>query len=200
MRLIKYKPDADFESLGKLDKIISRGTGKYKNVFIDEAHRFRKETNITYEKLARICRGKRIVLVTATPFNNTPLDILSQIKLFQSGKKSAIPNVPNLERFFGQLEKKIKNLNKRDEEYMQATKENAKKIRESVLKYLMVRRTRTEIEKYFTDDLRNQNVKFPEAQDPEPVYYQFNKTENEVFHKGSADFSFFLLLKLFMSI
>ena len=174
---------ADFESLGKLDKIIFRGTEKYKNVFIDEAHRFRKETNITYEKLARICRGKRVVLVTATPFNNTPRDILSQIKLFQSGKKSAIPNVSNLDRFFGQLEKRIKNLNKRDKEYIQVTKENAKKIRESVLKYLMVRRTRTEVEKYFTDDLRNQNVKFPEVKDPAPVYYQFNKTENEAFRK-----------------
>ena len=178
-----FKIPAVFESLGQLDNIISRGTDKYKNVFIDEAHRFRKETNITYEKLAQICRGKRVILVTATPFNNTPLDILSQIKLFQSGKKSAIPNVSNLDRFFGELEKKIKNLNKKDTEYIKVMKENADKIRESVLKYLMVRRTRTEIEKYFADDLKSQNVKFPEVKDPEPVYYQFNKTENEVFHK-----------------
>ena len=180
-----FQVPADFESRGKLDKVISRGTDKYKNVFIDEAHRFRRETNITYEKLARICRGKRVVLVTATPFNNTPLDILSQIKLFQSGKKSTIPNVPNLERFFRDLEKKIKNLNKRENyaEYIKATKGNANKIRESVLKYLMVRRTRTEIEKYFAEDLTRQNVQFPEVKDPEPVYYQFNKLENEVFHK-----------------
>jgi len=180
-----FRVPADFESLGKLDKIISRGMDKYKNVFIDEAHRFRRETNITYEKLAQICRRKRVVLVTATPLNNTPSDILSQIKLFQPAKKSAIPNVSNLDLFFGQLQKRIKNLNKKEhyEEYIQITKENAKKIRESVLKYLMVRRTRTEIETYFSDDLKNQKVKFPEVKDPEPLFYQFNKTENEIFQR-----------------
>ena len=176
---------AGFESLGKLDQALERGIGKYKNVFIDEAHRFRREDNITYEKLARICYGKRIILVTATPFNNTPLDILSQIKLFQLEKKSSIPNVPNLKWFFDRLEKKIKKINKKENhaEYIKAVKKNSRKIRESVLKYLMVRRTRTEIENYFADDLRNQNVKFPEVKDPQPVYYQFNKTEDEAFRK-----------------
>jgi len=72
-----FRVPADFESLGKLDDLAERGTDKYKNVFIDEAHRFRTETNITYEKLAQICRGKRVILVTATPLNNSPQDILS---------------------------------------------------------------------------------------------------------------------------
>ena len=35
--------------------------------------------------------------------NNTPQDILSQIKLFQPGKNSTIPNVRNLEAFFAGL-------------------------------------------------------------------------------------------------
>ncbi len=180
-----FKVAADFESLGKLDRLISQGTEKYKNIFIDEAHRFRTESNTTYEKLARICRGKRVILVTATPLNNTPWDILSQIKLFQNAKKSTIPNVSNLEGFFKDLERKIKKLDKQDDYslYMKTIKENAKKIRESVLKYLMVRRTRTEIEKYFSDDLESQNLKFPEVMDPEPLFYQFSEKENEVFHR-----------------
>ena len=180
-----FKVSAEFESLGKLDQVISRGTKKYKNVFIDEAHRFRTESNITYEKLAQICRGKRVILVTATPLNNSPKDILSQIKLFQPAKNSTIPNVSNLEGFFKNLEKKIKKLDKREnyEQYMQAVKENAKQIRESVLKYLMVRRTRTEIEKYFADDLKKEKLKFPEVKDPASLFYEFNKTENEVFNK-----------------
>ena len=180
-----FKVSAEFESLGKLDQVISRGTDKYKNIFIDEAHRFRTETNITYEKLAQICRGKRVILVTATPLNNHPKDILSQIKLFQPAKNSTIPNVKNLELFFKNLEKKTKELDKKEnyEQYMQVSKQNAKKIRESVLKYLMVRRTRTEIEKYFSEDLKNQNLKFPEVKDPEALLYQFNEKENEVFNK-----------------
>ena len=180
-----FRIHADFESLGKLDQVISQGTKKYKNIFIDEAHRFRTETNITYEKLAQICRGKRVILVTATPLNNSPKDILSQIKLFQPAKNSTIPNVRNLELFFKNLEKKTKELDKKEnyEEYMQVIKQNAKQIRNSVLKYLMVRRTRTDIEKYFKEDLKNQKIKFPEVKDPEPLLYQFNEKENEVFNK-----------------
>lgn len=180
-----FRVPADFESLGKLDHLLRRGTEKYKNVFVDEAHRFRTESNITYEKLAQICRGKRVILVTATPLNNTPKDVLSQIKLFQNAKKSTIPNVPNLESFFGRLEQKIKKLDRQidRERYVQVAKENAREIRESVLKYLMVRRTRKEIENYFVDDLKHQRLKFPEVEDPEPVFYQLNREESEIFTK-----------------
>ncbi|HUT64199.1 MAG TPA: phospholipase D-like domain-containing protein, partial [Anaerolineae bacterium] len=83
-----FRVSADFESLGKLDDLLDRGTEKYTNIIIDEAHRFRTETTITYEKLAEICRGKRVILVTATPYNNAPKDILSMLNLFQKAKKS----------------------------------------------------------------------------------------------------------------
>jgi len=180
-----FRVPADFESLGKLDQLARRGTEKYKNIFIDEAHRFRTESNVTYEKLAQICRGKRVVLVTATPLNNTPKDILSQIKLFQNAKKSTIPNIPNLESFFSRLAQKIKHLDRKKDhsKYMQTAKENAREIRESILKYLMVRRTRREIERYFADDLKNQKLKFPEVENPEPVYYQLNEEESKTFNR-----------------
>jgi len=180
-----FRVPADFESLGKLDKLVERGVEKYKNIFIDEAHRFRTETNVTYETLAQICRGKRIVLVTATPFNNSPKDILSQIKLFQKAKKSTIPNMPNLETFFSKLDKKIKNLDRQKDrtEYIKIARANAKEIREKVLKYLMVRRTRLEIENYFKEDLKNQNLKFPEVKPPEPVLYELNDEEDEIFNR-----------------
>ncbi len=153
---------ADFESVGKLDQILNRGTEKFKNIIIDEAYRFRTETNITYEKLAQICRGKRVILVTATPYNNSPKDILSQIKLFQKARKSTIPNLPNLEGFFTKLEKKLEGPDKKRDylDYIETVKDNSKQIREKVLKYLMVRRTRADIEKYFSKDLGEQNLKF----------------------------------------
>jgi superfamily II DNA/RNA helicase/HKD family nuclease len=180
-----FRAPADFESLGKLDHLVQRGVAKYKNIFIDEAHRFRTETTISYEQLAQICRGKRVILVTATPFNNAPRDILSQIKLFQKARKSTIPNVPNLESFFSKLEAKIKRLDRQkdSEKYIRTAKENAKQIREQVLKYLMVRRTRTEIENFFSDDLKKQNLKFPEIVDPEPVLYQLNDEEDRIFNE-----------------
>jgi len=178
-------PHTDFESVGKLDALLERDISKYMNVFIDESHRFRTETNQTYEMLAQICRGKRVVLVSATPLNNTPRDILSQIKLFQNGKNSTIPNVRNLEAFFSKLEKNLHGLDRqRDrEEYFKHVKANAKATREKILKYLMIRRTRSEIVKYYGDDLNRQDLKFPDVADPKPLYYKFNKTENEIFNE-----------------
>ncbi|MBI4648742.1 MAG: hypothetical protein HY738_19685 [Bacteroidia bacterium] len=125
-----FRIPADFESIGKLDDIIERGTEKYTNIIIDEAHRFRTETNITYEKLAQICRGKRVILVTATPYNNSPKDILSQIKLFQNARKSTIPNLPNLERFFNSLNEKLKKIKRQEdyEKYIEIVKENASRM------------------------------------------------------------------------
>ena len=180
-----FRIPADFESLGKLDSLLKKGTDKYRNIIIDEAHRFRTETTITYEKLAEICRGKRVVLVTATPYNNTPKDILSLLKLFQKARKSTIPNLSDLESFFNTLDKKLEGLDRKEdyEEYINTVKANAREIRDKVLKYLMVRRTRTEIEKYFSKDIQEQGLKFPEVKKPEPLFYELNDEEDEIFDK-----------------
>jgi superfamily II DNA/RNA helicase len=194
--LSEFRVPADCESLGKLDAILERGVAKYANVFIDESHRFRTETNTTYEKLAKICRGKRVILVSATPLNNSPADILSQIKLFQNAKNSTIPNVRNLEHFFNGLQKTLNGLDrKKDREaYFAAVTANAKKIRENVLKYLMIRRTRTEIVKYYGADLAAQGLHFPDVAAPEPLFYQLDERESQLFSHTSErilrDFSF----------
>jgi len=171
-------------SIGILDKIIQKKEHEsYDNILIDESHRFRTEDTDTYTKLAQICRGKKVILVTATPYNNSPKDLLSQIKLFQRTKQSTIPNLPNLEAFFSKLDRNLKGLDRKNnkQEYIDITKENSRLIREKVLKYLMVRRTRKEIEIYYKDDLKKQGMKFPEIANPEPFFYEFNKIENEVF-------------------
>jgi HKD family nuclease len=180
-----FRVPADFESIGKLDHLLARGTDKYTNIIIDEVHRFRTETTISYEKLAEICRGKRVVLVTATPYNNTPKDILSLLKLFQKAKKSTIPNLPDLESFFNGLDKKLKNLDRKKDysKYIKTVKENAREIRNKVLRYLMVRRTRTEIEKYFSKDIKEQGLKFPEVKKPKPLFYELNDKEDDIFNK-----------------
>jgi len=180
-----FNVKAEYESVGQLDKLIENGVEKYKNIIVDEAHRFRTESTATYEKLAEICRGKKVILVTATPYNNSPKDILSQIKLFQKARKSTIPNLPDLEQFFGSLERKLRNIDRRKDhtDYIRVVKENAKEIREKVLKYLMVRRTRTEITKYFADDLVSQRLRFPDVEKPEAVFYELNDEEGVVFTK-----------------
>lgn len=180
-----FRVSAEFESIGKLASIIERGTDKYDNIFIDEAHKFRNETNISYEMLSQICAGKKVILVTATPLNNKPSDILSQIKLFQKSKNSTIPGIKDLDRFFSVLQKKLKTLDRKSdyEEYMSEVKNISHKIRDRVLKYIMVRRTRDEIKKYFQKDLNVQGLNFPDVVAPKPVLYQLDEELNTVFEK-----------------
>ncbi|MBC8186159.1 helicase [candidate division KSB1 bacterium] len=178
-----FKIAAEFESVGKLEKIIERGTERFDNVFIDEAHKFRNEANISYELLARICAGKKVILVTATPLNNTPIDILSQIKLFQKGKNSTIPGIKDLDYFFSNLQKRLKKLDRQKDydEFMAVIKENSHQIRERILKHIMVRRTRSEVVNYFSTDLKVQGLKFPDVASPVPVFYELDNHLDQIF-------------------
>ena len=61
-----FNAPGEFLSIGKLDDMLNGGSDKFQNIFIDEAHRMRNSDTRTYEKLAEICRGKRVILVSAT--------------------------------------------------------------------------------------------------------------------------------------
>ena len=92
--------DWEVESIGNLDS--EDFVQKIKNlrnievVIVDEAHRFRNEDTRSYEALKNICRNRIVILLTATPFNNRPSDILSLLKLFIIPKKSNISCTDNL--------------------------------------------------------------------------------------------------------
>jgi len=169
------------ESMGKLDHIIAAGHDRFDYVFVDEAHRFRNEGTQGYEKLHQICWGKKVILVSATPLNNTISDIYAQLKLFQAPKKSTIPGVPNLDRFFSRLQGQVDREEKGSPEYFSTVKDVAKEVRDKVLKYIMVRRTRNEIVNFFSDDVSKQGLFFPQLADPQRIIYEFDETTDTVF-------------------
>lgn len=73
----------DIESLGMVETLAENQQSKnYDVVIVDEAHRFRNEDTTSYEALLDICRAKKVILLTATPFNNSPTDVFSLLKLF----------------------------------------------------------------------------------------------------------------------
>ncbi len=171
------------ESLGKLEHLLAEGIDKYEYVFIDEAHRFRNEITLGYEMLHQICFGKKVILVSATPLNNRFDDILSQLKLFQLPKKSTIPGISNLEKFFSALRTHIEEYDKDQPEYLDTVREASKEIRDKLLKYIMVRRTRTEIKNYFSDDMKQQGLSFPDVADPSRIVYTFDKQIEAIFNE-----------------
>jgi len=179
-----FRVAAKVESLGKLDHILKFGSDRFDYVVVDEAHRFRNENTQAYADLLDICRGKKIILLTATPINNTIDDVFSQLKLFQAPKNSTIPGIPDLEEYFKGLRARFKDLDKSDPEYRLVLKEVSTEIRERILKHVMVRRTRTDVVTYFQKDTEGQGLVFPEIQDPQRIAYQFEAGTEQVFNES----------------
>jgi len=173
----------EVESLGKLDALLQRDLKKFRYVLIDEAHRFRNEGTQAYDNLFQICAGKKVILVSATPLNNRISDIFNQLKLFQPARKSTIPGIANLEQFFKALQKRLDQYSKHDPDYWITLKEVSQEIRTKVLRYVMVRRTRTEILNYYADDLRQQGLMFPRVAEPQKIIYQFDDKTEWVFNQ-----------------
>ncbi len=163
----------EVESLGKLDNILKKGLERYDHIVVDEAHRFRNEKTQSYANLLDICRGKKVILVTATPLNNTVDDIFAQLKLFQAPKNSTIPGIPNLEKYFAGFRTKLSKLDKADPEYKKLVKEVSDDIRNSILRYVMVRRTRTDVMTYFKQDMQTQGLTFPGLDNPHKIVYKY---------------------------
>lgn len=171
----------DVESLGKLDRIISKGIDKYGCVFVDEAHRFRNSDTESFTLLHQICRGKKVVLVSATPINNYTSDIENQIYLFQSKQSGTINGIKNIEGFFRGLNSKLNAKIKGTLDYRTQLRENSEIIRDKLLREIMIRRTRSEVRQYYADDMEKQGLTFPSAGSPERIIYEFDDMTDAYF-------------------
>ncbi|SMO32425.1 SNF2 family N-terminal domain-containing protein [Balnearium lithotrophicum] len=175
--LREFRVPAKVISSGRLSRLSPKEFEDYPVVIVDEAHRFRNEDTQSYKNLHSICQGKEVILLTATPYNNRPSDIKSQLLLFQERYSSNIPGVTNLEDFFSQLERRIKEVDRKKDpkRFKEVLKECGKEIRSKILTYVMVRRTRKEVEKYFKEDLKTQKVSFPRINPPKRIYYLLDR-------------------------
>ena len=185
----------DIKSIGSLHKIAEEiekaeefNEKTYDYIFIDEAHRFRNGNNQQYEYLKRICLNKKVILISATPLNNTFFDFFYLISLFQNPVDSDIPGIPNLEAFFANRRQFIKQIEKecgtKDSPiYINAVKSVSKEVRDKILNYLMIRRTRTDIKNHFEKDIKRQGLFFPEVQAPQEIIYEFDEHTNSIFEK-----------------
>jgi superfamily II DNA or RNA helicase len=149
-------------------------------IIVDEAHKFRNENTDDYINLHKLCQGNKVMLLTATPFNNRPQDIFAMIKLFQIPLKSTIRTVDNLSYQFQQMIKEYKAINKErkkkdadDHKLKRRIKNLAKQIRH-ILEPVLIRRSRIDLDKIteYKNDLKKQGFKYVFAEPPiEKEYY-----------------------------
>lgn len=170
-------------SLGKLSNLIVEGKTHYDYVFVDEAHRFRNDDANMYTDLHTICRDKKVVLISATPINNWTKDIENLIYLFQDKHAGTINGVKNIERFFAELDAKLKRYPKNTPSYWQQLRENSEVIRDRLVRHVMIRRTRSEISKYYAVDLQKQNLTFPTLEKPQRIVYTLDAYTDTAFNE-----------------
>ena len=183
--LLEFDTAAKVVSLGKLDSILDSHI-HYEYVFVDEAHRFRNADTAGFSKLHEICYGRKVILISATPINNYTSDIENQIYLFQPKHNSNIVGTKNLARFFANLNKRLKGLEKGSPDYIAQSRANSEMIRDRLIRHVMIRRTRREIEEYYHEDLQKQGLVFPKLGAPEQIIYAFDDTTDKVFGETIA--------------
>lgn len=179
---LEFNVSATVESIGKLDQILETNYHQYKYVFVDEAHRFRNQNTESYQKLHQICFQKKVILITATPQNNKIEDLANLIYLFQAKNNSnIIPDTKNIEKYFNHL-RKMKNEyeNQGDAEGLLNI---SKEIQDKVLRNIMIRRTRGEIQTYYRDDLETQGLTFPKVSVPIKLTYLLDSELDTVFNQ-----------------
>ena len=70
-------------------------------IIVDEAHKYRNSLTLDYAHLHQTCQGNKVMLLSATPYNNKPSDVFNLMKLFQIPTKSTIQTTENLmDEFF----------------------------------------------------------------------------------------------------
>lgn len=186
-----------FVSNGSLNKVLNEENYDYWNadeydlILVDEAHKFRTHTNSAFTELQEICKmpriapgnipglKKKVMLISATPMNNSPADLYNEILLFQDPRCCTIDGVPNLTSFFSPLIVEFKKLKNNPDYDLQKFKELAEKVRDRVIKPITVRRTRSDIEAIprYNKDIQG----FPKVAAPEVKEYQMNDRIANIF-------------------
>ena len=194
-----------FVNNGSLDKVLGGKENyplphEYDVVIVDEAHNFRNDGTLGYQDLEVICkttrshRGrvegdrKKVMLLSATPLNNTPSDIRNLLLLFQDDDDSTIEGLTDIKGTFSEWISDYKHIMKeRDtlprEQFLRQINHIYDQIRHRILEPVMVRRTRNNIlnEPRYRKDLDGQNIVFPKIAPLRDYRYNMSRELADLF-------------------
>lgn len=160
-RNIVLVPHTDLGIEGKIkDEDIPKYRASYGTIVVDEAHHFRVPRRNRSQKLRKLSKGKELYLLTATPINNSILDLywLMQYFVQDDQKKFADLGVANLRAWF----------KKREEELADGGGEDAI-IRDELLRNVLVQRSRRFVKAL--ERAEDTKTKFPKRQPPQVIEY-----------------------------
>lgn len=155
-------------------------------LILDEAHRYRNELTDDYTLLHSLTRSNadnKVVVLTATPFNNDPKDVFALVKLFQTPGQSTIRSVDNLSLRFRELIDRYRKLRSgirgdklSPEEISDEAKEIAQELRR-LIEPVIVRRSRLDLQTIsrYRNNLVKQGIAFAKVEGPELLEYELGE-------------------------
>lgn len=155
-------------------------------LIIDEAHRYRNELTDDYTLLHSLTRsheGNKVVILTATPFNNDPKDVFALVKLFQTPGQSTIRSVDNLSLRFRELIDRYKKLRSgmrsdklTPDEITEEAGEIAIELRR-LIEPVIIRRSRLDLQTItrYKNNLIKQGVAFAQVEGPDLLEYELGE-------------------------
>lgn len=183
-------------------------------IVIDEAHRFRNQDSKHYELLSRICRNRQVLLLTATPFNNSPGDIFALLKLFTVPGKSSLTLSDDLDQRFAEyrgifrrLSYIKKNHNSKDPKksdkaasyysaLFDAPSLDLKKVEErtrrlsreirAVIEPVTIRRNRIDLRR--DPNYKDEIAALSTIAEPEELFYELNSAQATFYNKVINDY------------
>lgn len=182
-------PGTKIFSSGKIDEAYRWCTDQVTGpvlLIIDEAHRYRNELTDDYTLLHSLTRSNannKVIILTATPFNNDPKDVFALVKLFQTPGQSTIHSVDNLSLRFRELIDRYRKLrismrgNKlKPEEVSEEAQEIAQELRR-LIEPVIVRRSRLDLQAItrYRNNLVKQGIAFAKVEPPELLEYELGE-------------------------
>lgn len=155
-------------------------------ILIDEAHKYRNADTIDYWRLHQLCQWKKIILLSATPFNNEPNDIFNLIKLFQIAWSPTIHTKNGLIQDFKDLQNKYLEIRKEEKEKVIDESISSKKLKDlaenirQIIWPVVVRRSRVDLDKVevYKKDLKDQWYEFSKVDDPKELKFDLWNIED----------------------
>ena len=150
---------------------------------VDESHNFRNRNAQRYESLERILAAnhrqgkisgerKKLILLTATPINNTVFDLYNQVNLFTGGDRSyfAASGIGDLQKYFMAARRK----NRQQESGIALF---------NLLEEVVIRRTRPFIkEAYPNATIQGELIRWPERK-LKTIHYNLETTYRGIYEK-----------------
>ena len=163
------------EELGRQDFPVARYSDA-EFVLVDESHNFRNPQSQRYQNLSRLIASgepKRVVLLTATPINNSLWDLYHQIALWTRGNDGYFreAGIRSLRGYFSEAE----------------TAGGAGGALFNLLEEVVIRRTRHFIEEHYGEvTINDKPLRFPRRAPLQTIRYSLGETYHGLFDRITA--------------